>query len=102
MFAVIQISGKQYKVQKGDTLEVAKIDGKEGDTITIDKVLLVSDDKNVQIGTPVVAGAAVKAKIVSQGQGKKLYVGRYKHKVRYRKTIGFRPQITNLEIVAIG
>jgi large subunit ribosomal protein L21 len=102
MFAVIEVAGKQYKVQESNILLVDKIDGEAGATVDIDHVLLVGDDKKTTIGTPYVANASVKTKIVSQEKGEKIAVRRYKHKVRYRKHIGFRPCLTRLEIVSIG
>jgi large subunit ribosomal protein L21 len=103
MFAIVKISGKQHRVEKGDVLSVAKLEVKDGETITFDEVLLVSDDKKTTIGTPTVKGAVVKAKVISGlEKGEKLNVRRYKHKVRSRRSIGFRPKLTKLEIVSIG
>jgi large subunit ribosomal protein L21 len=103
MFAVVKISGKQHRVEKGDILSVAKLEAKDGETLTFDEVLLVSDDKKTTIGTPTVKGAVVKAKVVmGLEQGEKLNVRRYKHKVRSRRSIGFRPKLTKLEIVSVG
>lgn len=102
MFAVVTISGKQFTVKQGETITVEKIDGKVGDTLTFDHVLLTSKDGKTEIGTPVVTKAVVKAKIVGQEMGEKLAVRRYKQKVRYRRHVGFRPQITKLEIVSVG
>lgn len=102
MFAVVEIAGKQYRVSVGDVLDVSFIDGKEGSTLTFDRVLLVSDGKKTQIGTPTVKGVSVKAKITAQAKGEKLNVRRYKQKVRYRKSTGFRPLITKLEILSVG
>lgn len=102
MFAIVQIQGKQYRVAVGDVVDVARMEGKEGETVTFDQVLLVSDDKKTKVGTPTVKDAKVTAKIVAQAKGEKLNVRRYKQKVRYRKSTGFRPQITKLEIVSIG
>jgi len=101
MFAVVLIAGKQYSVKAGDTIEVEKLVGKEGSTITFDSVLLVGDNGKTKIGTPLVKGASVKAKVLAQKKGEKIEVSRYKSKVRYRKHIGFRPLITQLEILAI-
>ena len=101
MFAVVQIQGKQYKVIKGDVITVERMEGATGESVSFDRVLLVSD-KTIKIGTPVVKGAVVKAKILAQEKGEKMEVRRYKSKVRYRKHIGFRPQITKLEIVSIA
>ncbi len=102
MFVIVEIQGKQYRVQVKDVINASYIEGKEGDGLTFDRVLMVSDDKKTQIGTPTVAGVSVKAKIVAQAKGEKLNVRRYKQKVRYRKSTGFRPLVTKLEIVSIG
>lgn len=102
MFAVVTISGKQYTVRVGDVVDVDKIDGKAGDVVSFDHVLLTSEKGKTSVGTPVVSGAVVKAKIIAQFQGEKIAVRRYKQKVRYRRHIGFRAQLTKLEIVSIG
>lgn len=102
MFAVVEIAGKQYRVSVKDVIDASYIEEKEGTTLTFDRVLLVSDGKKSQIGTPTVKGVVVKAKIVAQAKGEKLNVRRYKQKVRYRKSTGFRPLITKLEILSIG
>lgn len=102
MLAVVTISGKQYSVAKGDIVLVDKIEGKEGETINFDHVLLTSDKDKTNVGTPVVTGVKVKAKIVAQEKGEKLEVRRYKSKVRHRRKIGFRPLYTKLEIVTVG
>ncbi len=101
MFAVVVIGGKQYRVAVGDVLEVERLEGAKGTALSFDRVLLVSDGKSTKVGTPIVKGAVVKAKILEQGKGEKIAVRRYKSKVRYRKRRGFRPQITKLEIVSI-
>lgn len=102
MFAVVQIAGKQYRVQVRDVIDASYIEGKEGSLLTFDRVLLVSDGKKNKIGTPTVKGVTVKAKITAQAKGEKLNVRRYKQKVRYRKSTGFRPLVTKLEILSIG
>jgi large subunit ribosomal protein L21 len=102
MFAVVEIAGKQYRVAINDVIDASYIGGKEGSTLTFDRVLLVSDGKKNRIGTPTVKGVAVKAKIVAQAKGEKLNVRRFKSKVRYRKSTGFRPLVTKLEILSIG
>lgn len=102
MFVVVEIAGKQYRVSAKDVIDASFIEGKEGTTLTFDRVLLLSDGKKTTIGTPIVKGALVKAKIVSQEKGEKINVRRYKQKVRYRKSTGFRPLVTKLEIVSVG
>jgi len=102
MFAVVEISGKQYIAAPGEKLIVDRVDGEVGATLTFDHVLLTSDGKKVTVGTPFVKGAKVTAKVDTQGKGEKLNVRRYKQKVRYRKSIGFRAQETGLTIVAVS
>lgn len=102
MFAVVTIAGKQYKVTPGQTIEVDRIEGSVGDTVKFSEVLLTNEEKKTQVGTPVISGLTVKAKIIAQEKGEKVEVRRYKSKVRYRKHIGFRPLLTKLEILSIG
>jgi large subunit ribosomal protein L21 len=102
MFAVVQISGKQYKVKKGDIVTVDKVEGDVGTTLTLPDVFLVSDAGKTKVGSPKVAGVVVTAKVVVQEKGEKVEVRRFKSKVRYRKHVGFRPMQTKLEITAIG
>jgi large subunit ribosomal protein L21 len=102
MFCVVTIVGKQYNVAPGDTIEVAFMEGKVGDKLTLDHVLLVSDGKKTKIGTPTVKGAKVTAEITGQGKGEKLNVRRFKSKVRHRRSIGFRPLVTTLKIATIA
>jgi large subunit ribosomal protein L21 len=102
MFVIVEIQGKQYRVKAGDVIDASYIEGKVGSSLTFGRVLLASDDKKTKIGTPTVKGVVVRAKIVSQGKGEKINVRRFKQKVRYRKSRGFRPLLTKLEIVSIG
>ena len=101
MFAVIETGGKQYKVSEGDTLFVEKIDAEAEQTVKLDKVLAVSDDHGFRVGAPYVSGAAVEAKVVKQGKGKKLYVLKYKAKKNEKKKMGHRQLYTKLEITKI-
>ncbi|HCM82504.1 MAG: 50S ribosomal protein L21 [Microgenomates group bacterium GW2011_GWC1_43_11] len=102
MFAIIQYAGKQFIVSPGERITVPHAEGNVGDTFTIHDVLLVSDPEKTSIGTPLVKGTVAEVKIVSQKKGKKLTVRRFKSKVRYRKTRGFREQLTDIEILKIG
>ena len=102
MFAIVEIQGKQFRVTVGGILSVERMDGAAGDTVKFDRVLMVSDEKTTKIGTPTVKGVVVTAKILAQEKGEKMEVRRYKQKVRYRKHVGFRPQLTKLEIVSIS
>lgn len=100
MFAIIETGGKQYKVTKGLKFEVEKLEGKEGDEIIIDKVLLISDGE-VKIGNPYIDGATVELKTVAQTKGPKVMTFKMKAKTRYRKTIGHRQNYTKVEVVDI-
>lgn len=101
MYAVIRTGGKQYRVAPGDTVEVEKLVGDVGDTLTLTDVLLVADGDNVRVGQPVVEGATVTAKLTGQYKGKKIMVFKYRPKKRIRVRKGHRQQISRLEIVSI-
>jgi large subunit ribosomal protein L21 len=102
MFATVIIAGKQYMVAPGDTIIVDHVDGEVGEAKVFDSVLLYSDGTKTLVGTPTVAKIKVTAKITSQEKGEKLHVRRYKQKVRYRKSVGFRAHETTLLIEKIG
>ncbi len=102
MYAVIRTGGKQYRVAAGDTVEVEKLDGAVGDSISIDDVLLVAAGDTVQVGTPTVAGASVSAKITGQYRGNKIMVFKYRPKKRIRVRKGHRQYLTRLQIVSIN
>lgn len=101
MFAIVEIQGKQFRVEAKQVLSVERMEGSAGDAVTFDRVFLLSDGKTTKVGTPTVKGAVVKAKIIAQEKGEKLDVRRYKQKVRERKHVGFRPKLTKLEILSI-
>lgn len=101
-YAVVAMSGSQYLVKPDQTITIDKIDQAEGKTGTIDQVLLLVEDKKVSVGKPFVKNAQVDYQIVKNYQGKKLRIFKYKAKSRYRKTMGFRPQLTDIKITAIS
>jgi len=101
MHAVIRTGGKQYYVTAGDTLEVEKLVGEIGETITFTDVLMVANDADVTVGQPTVAAAAVTARITGQYRGTKILVFRYRPKKRIRVRRGHRQLITRLEIQSI-
>ena len=86
MYAIIESCGRQYKVAEGDVVFFEKLDAEEGKKVTFDKVILVSDDKKVQVGNPYVTGVKVEGKVVSHGKGKKIVVFKYKPKKNERKS----------------
>ncbi len=102
MYAVIRTGGKQYQVKAGDSLEVEKLEGNVGDTITLGDVLLVANDAAVTIGQPVVDGATVTAKITGQYRGDKILVFRYRPKKRIRVRKGHRQYLTRLEVQSVN
>ena len=101
MFAVIETGGKQYKVNEGDVIYVEKLDVADGETITFDKVLAVSNGDKFSVGAPYVEGASVVANVIETGKGKKLYVFKYKPKKNEKKKIGHRQFYTKLQITKI-
>ena len=101
MYAIIESCGKQYKVAEGDVVFFEKLDVEEGKKVTFDSVVLVSDDKKVEVGAPYVKGVKVEGKVVSHGKGKKILVYKYKAKKNYRRTQGHRQPYTKVEITKI-
>ena len=101
MYAVIEACGKQYKVTKGDVVFFEKLDAEEGKKVTFDKVVLVSDEGKVEVGTPYVKGMKVEGKVVAHGKGKKIIVFKYKAKKNYKRKQGHRQPYTKVEITAI-
>ena len=102
MYAIIESCGKQYKVTEGDVVFFEKLDAEEGKKVTFDKVVLVSDDKKVQVGSPYVKGVKVEGKVVEHGKGKKIVVYKYKAKKNYRRTQGHRQPYTKVEITKVA
>lgn len=95
MTAIIETGGKQYLVKAGDKIQVEKLAGESGATISFDKVLY----HDGSVGKPYVNGAAVTGKVLKQAKGKKIHVLKYKPKSKYRRKIGARQQYTEIEII---
>lgn len=102
MYAIVETGGKQYRVQEGDTLFVEKLNVAEGEVVVLDSVLAVSKDGKLTLGTPVVDGAKVEARVAAQGKGKKVIIFKYKPKKDYRKKQGHRQPYTKLLIEKIN
>nr|VFJ45099.1 MAG: LSU ribosomal protein L21P [Candidatus Kentron sp. DK]VFJ52694.1 MAG: LSU ribosomal protein L21P [Candidatus Kentron sp. DK] len=102
MYAVIMTGGKQYRVQVGDSLRVEKLAVEAGDSLTLDKVLMVGDGGNVTVGAPYVAGGEVSAKVNSHGRGEKIRITKFKRRKNYRRTQGHRQDFTEIEITGIS
>ena len=101
MYAIIATGGKQYRVSEGDVIYIEKIDAQVDSTVSFD-VLLVGNDGDVKVGTPVVEGVKVEGKVEAQTRGEKIIVFKYKAKKNYRRKQGHRQPYTKVEITKIG
>ena len=102
MNAIIVTGGKQYKVAEGDVLFIEKLPVEAGETVKFEQVLAILDGENTKFGAPVVEGAAVEAKVVKNGKGKKIDIIRYKAKKGEKRHIGHRQPYTKVEITKIA
>ncbi|MFT4524426.1 MAG: large subunit ribosomal protein L21 [Granulosicoccus sp.] len=102
MYAIVDIAGQQFKVEKDSKLYVHRLEGKEGSKVSFDKVLLVDDNGKVSVGTPNVEGMAVSAKIVSHLRDDKILVFKKKRRKGFQKSNGHRQDITEIVIEGIG
>lgn len=102
MHAVVATGGKQYRVKEGDTIKVETLKVEAGEKIELDKVLLLSDGENVQIGKPFLEGKTVAAEVLSQGRHKKVKIIKFKRRKHHMKQMGHRQNYTELKITKIG
>ena len=102
MYAIIATGGKQYRVQEGDEIVIEKLEAAEGDAVVFDRVLAAGEGADIKVGTPVIEGAAVNAKVVENGKGKKVVIYKYKAKKDYRKKKGHRQPFTKVVIESIS
>ena len=102
MYAIIETCGKQYKVSEGDVVFFEKLGAEEGKKVKFENVILVSDGKKVEVGTPYVKGAKVEGKVIANGKAKKIVVFKYKAKKNYRRKQGHRQPFTKVEITSIS
>ena len=101
MYAIINISGKQYKATSGARLRVPKQDGETGTSLTFDKVLLINDGKNTEVGKPILKGASVTGTIIEHGRNKKILVYKKKRRKGYQRKKGHRQWFTEIEFGTI-
>ena len=101
MYAVVKTGGKQYRVSAGEKLRVESIPADVGSEVVLGEVLCVGSGEDVTMGTPLVSGASVTAKVVSHGRGDKVRIFKMRRRKHYRKTQGHRQNYTELEIVGI-
>ena len=102
MYAVVKTGGKQYRVSAGEKLRIEQIPAEVGQEIILDQVLAVADGDNVRMGTPLVSGAKVSAKVLAQGRGDKVHIFKMRRRKHYRKSQGHRQNYTEIEILGIS
>ena len=100
-YAVVETGSKQYRVGKGDTLKVERIEAEPGTKIALDRVLAVSDGSTLKIGAPLVEGAVVQAEVLANIRGPKVVSFKKKRRKGYKKTIGHRQELTTLKVADI-
>jgi large subunit ribosomal protein L21 len=98
MYAIVDIAGQQFKVEKDQKIFVHRLEGDEGSSITLDKVLLVDNDGDVKVGMPSLTGVSVSAKILSHMKGDKVLVFKKKRRKSYQKLNGHRQFLTQIQI----
>lgn len=98
MYAVVVTGARQYKVTKGQVIDVERLEAEPGQTVELDEVLMISGDGQVRVGHPTVPGAKVIARVLGEQKGEKIIVFKYKPKVRYRRKTGHRQTYTRLSI----
>ena len=101
MYAIINISGKQYKATSGARLRVPKQEGETGTSLTFDKVLLINDGTNTEVGEPILKGASVTGTIIEHGRNKKILVYKKKRRKGYQRKNGHRQWFTEIEFGTI-
>ncbi len=101
MYAIIETGGLQFRVEPGMKLNVPKIDSEEGSSVKLDRVLLLAEGSDIEIGTPVVQNASVEANILEHGRGGKIIVYKRKRRKGYERTQGHRQDYTRIEIKTI-
>jgi large subunit ribosomal protein L21 len=101
MYAVVEVGGKQMRVEPGQVLEVDRVAGDPGSEVTLGRVLLLVDGDAVTCGTPEVAGAAVTATVVALPRTRKIIVGKFRSKKHYRRKVGHRQPLSRLRVERI-
>ncbi|MCK7593214.1 50S ribosomal protein L21 [Pseudomarimonas salicorniae] len=102
MYAVMVTGGKQYRVMKGETLRVEKLDVEEGATVDFDQVLMVGDGDKITLGAPLVDGAKVSASVKAHGRHDKVRIVKFRRRKHHRKQAGHRQHYTEIEITGIS
>ena len=101
MYAIVEIAGQQYKVQKDQRIFVHRLEGDAGQELSFEKVLLLEDGSKIEVGAPVIDGAVVSARLVDHLKGDKVHIFKKKRRKGYQKKQGHRQYLTQLEITGI-
>lgn len=101
MYAVVATGGRQYRVSLGDRIEVEKLTGDVGETVTLTDVHMIGQGVDVTVGTPMLSGVRVEAQIVAQKRGKKIIIFKHRRRKGYRRKMGHRQSLTALKITGI-
>jgi large subunit ribosomal protein L21 len=102
MYAIVATGGKQYRVKEGEKLRVEKLSAEAGDTVELDKVLMVGEGDDVKIGAPYLEGAKVTATVAANGRGDKVKIVKFRRRKHHRKQMGHRQSFTEIEITGIS
>ena len=102
MYAVFQSGGKQHRVAEGQTLRLEKLDLETGASVEFDKVLMIANGEEIQVGAPYVAGGKVTAEVVTHGRGEKIKIVKFRRRKHSRKQMGHRQWFTEVKITSIG
>ena len=102
MYAIVEIAGQQFKINENKSVYVHRLDAKEGDAVTFDKVLMVGGDAGITVGQPTISGASVSATVVSHVKGDKVLVFKKKRRKGYQKMNGHRQFFTKIQINSIS
>jgi len=102
MYAIVATGGKQYRVKEGEKLRVEKLSAEAGETVELDKVLMVGEGDDVKIGAPYLEGAKVTATVAANGRSDKVKIVKFNRRKHYRKQMGHRQSFTEIEITGIS
>ena len=102
MHAIIQVGANQYKVSEGDTIDTNRLEGDEGKSITLDKVLFFAKENDIRVGKPYLKDVKVTAKVVKHGLDKKVIAFKFRRRKNYARTVGHRQKLTTLNITKIA
>ncbi|MDW7740022.1 MAG: 50S ribosomal protein L21 [Bacillota bacterium] len=102
MYAIIETGGKQYRAEEGKVIRVEKLPAEKGETVTFDRVLMLSDESDLKVGKPFLEGCLVEGKVVASGRGRKIIVFKYKRKKNYRRKQGHRQPFSDVLISSVN